>query len=191
MIARRKRSSLVPFKTCPFCNCNLTDFENNFENLSNEADRLKISTKLQKHISDHLLNLSLLAFLEPDEGYDNLESDAMNVQDSRASMISSAQRSEHGSSEIDDVGLRTKELFHQDRVMMDVPQLDSDVNWESIIRNENSTPELPENDPKLVTFVERAKNMEVLTSAEDQLLSIPSDGSPMTTPRPRTPFPEK
>ena len=157
LIARGKRSSLVPFKTCPFCNCTLTDFENEFENAEQRADRLKISKKLQKHIGNHLLNFSLLAFLEPDEMDDNLGSDVMNVQDSRSSMISSAQRSEHGSSETDDVELRTQERFQQVRVTMDVPELDSDVNWESIIRNERSMPELPENDPKLETFVERLR----------------------------------
>lgn len=168
MIERGRRASLFPFKECPFCNCTLADIENDSTLTGNDNDRVKISKRLQKHIGDHLLNFSLLALLKPEENDNNLGSDVMNIQDSSSNSVSSPQHFDHGLSETDDLGLTTQEQPHRGRVTTtDVPDLESDVDWETVvgtIRKSRRLPELPEMDPKLETFVEKSRNF--LTNLE-------------------------
>ena len=134
----------------------------------------KYPQKLQKHISDHLLNFSLLAFLEPDEGYDNLESDAMNVQDSRASVASSSQVSGYELSGTDE--LLPQESFDQDSIVGDVPELDHEVVWDFIPPRHDVLGVGAESDPHLVSFVRRfmAETLEVLTDPEKRSESAKS-----------------
>lgn len=140
--------------------------ENELKTSSKDSDLVKVSKKLQKHIGDHVLNFSLLAFLEPEEWGDSPGSDAINVRDSQSSMISSAQSSDHELRGTDDIERRAQEEFHQTSLTTDVPELKSDIDWETVqdtIREKKNLPELPENDPKLVTFVARsAESRELL-----------------------------
>jgi hypothetical protein len=111
---------------------------------------LEKSEKLQKHIGVHLQNFSLLAFLDPQED-DDQDVDTMNVSEDRRS----------GSS-LSSISLNFERLqvsVENEKQTIDkyLPEVfDNGVEWDAMFRPNTG---LPEDDPKLVAFVERFRRL--------------------------------
>jgi thioredoxin-like negative regulator of GroEL len=153
LIARGKRVSLIPFDVCPFCGAPELDLRNiktlyktmgdlNYEHLDK-------SIQLQKHIGRHIQDFSLLAFLEPDEE-DNQSTNRVDYQKSGSNLSSVSLDFES------DVEFPSQNV---DQSQTD-NKLDTEVDWGFMPIPESI---MHENDPRLVAFVERSRNVNAIS----------------------------
>lgn len=144
LVARARRPSLFPFKSCPFCSLDKESMAHEL-NISPD-DSVEISNGLQKHIAAHLLSFSLLAFLEADGEDSNIESDAMNFENSSNRTFDSQ---ESGTESIEEERI---DYYPESQE----PELEVEVKWEDVqnfIQEHCQMPDSPEEDPRLAAFV--------------------------------------
>lgn len=147
LMARGKRPSLFPFKTCPFCKTpefDISKIDDVYKMIGNEHEYLKISKELQKHIGIHLRNLSMWALLEPEEKEEEMDTNTVEVQSSGSKLSSIALEFDEELIQRESQGLSEQEVMNSD-----VPQLEIEVEWDvkQIIS--------PDQDPVLATFREK------------------------------------
>jgi hypothetical protein len=160
-IDTQKRPSLFPFLHCPFCytpaELDLRGIKDLYEVKHDTYVHVERSEGLQKHIATHLRNLSMLAWLEPEDGGGSFSHTTVSNSGYR-------ERSENLSyitldfedSQGDNESGRFPVDESYDSTIHWVPELVKDVDWGPVQKRKmvSGDSALPEDDPRLRSFVE-------------------------------------